>query len=78
MKPSITKSQLRHPSETIMSSELELNLPDEILIKLALDAHKRDLSLNSHIIDVLKKEVKNSEYKFENGSTPQFLAEDQT
>ena len=28
--------------------------------------------------DVLKKEVKNSEYKFENGSTPQFLAEDQT
>jgi predicted HicB family RNase H-like nuclease len=58
-----------------MSSELELNLPDEILIKLALDAHKRDLSLNSHIIDVLKKEVKNSEYSLEDGSSPQFLTE---
>jgi len=76
MKPSIIKSPLRHPSETIMSSELELNLPDEVIIKLALDAHKRELSLNSHIIDVLKKEIKNSEYKFENGSSPQFLTED--
>ena len=58
------------------TKEIELNLPDEVIIKLALDAHKRELSLNSHIIDVLKKEIKNSEYKFENGSSPQFLTED--
>ena len=67
MKQLTTKSQLR---------DLELNLPDEVIVKLALDAHKRDVSLNTHIIDVLKKEIKNSEYKFENGSSPQFLTED--
>ena len=66
MKQLTTKSQLR---------DLELNLPDEVIVKLALDAHKRDVSLNTHIIDVLKKEIKNSEYRFEDGSSPQFLAE---
>ena len=58
------------------TKEIELNLDNEILIKLALDAHKRDVSLNTHIIDVLKKEIKNSEYRFEDGSAPQFLTED--
>ena len=58
------------------TKEIELNLDDEILIKLALDAHKRDVSLNTHIIDVLRKEIKNSEYRFEDGSAPQFLTED--
>jgi predicted HicB family RNase H-like nuclease len=58
------------------TKEIELNLDNEILIKLALDAHKRDVSLNTHIIDVLRKEIKNSEYRFEDGSTPQFLTED--
>jgi predicted HicB family RNase H-like nuclease len=67
MKQLTTKSQLR---------DLELNLPDEVIVKLALDAHKRDVSLNTHIIDVLKKEIKNSEYRFEDGSAPQFLTED--
>ena len=67
MKQLTTKSQLR---------DLELNLPDEVIVKLALDAHKRDVSLNSHIIDILKKETKNSEYRFEDGSAPQFLTED--
>ena len=58
------------------TKEIELNLDNEILIKLALDAHKRDVSLNTHIIDVLRKEIKNSEYRFEDGSAPQFLTED--
>ena len=57
------------------TKEIELNLDDEILIKLALDAHKRDVSLNTHIIDVLRKEIKNSEYRFEDGTSPQFLTE---
>ena len=57
------------------TKEIELNLDNEILIKLALDAHKRDVSLNTHIIDVLRKEIKNSEYRFEDGTSPQFLTE---
>ena len=58
------------------TKEIELNLDDEILIKLALDAHKRNVSLNTHINDIFKKEIKNSEYSFEDGSKPQFLTED--
>jgi len=58
------------------TKEIELNLDDEILIKLALDAHKRNVSLNTHINDIFKKEIKNSEYRFEDGSAPQFLTED--
>ena len=64
--------KLRPKEET---KEIELNLDNEILIKLALDAHKRDVSLNTHIIDVLRKEIKNSEYRFEDGTSPQFLTE---
>ncbi len=66
MKQLTTKSQLR---------DLELNLPDEVIVKLALDAHKRDVSLNSHILDVLKKTIKNSEYNLEDESSPQLLTE---
>ena len=58
------------------TKEIELYLDNEIFIKLALDAHERDVSLNTHIMDVLTKFIKNSEYRFEDGSTPQFLAED--
>ena len=65
------KSQLKKETK-----EIELNLDDEILIKLALDAHKRNVSLNTHINDIFKKEIKNSEYRFEDGSAPQFLTED--
>ena len=73
MKQSTTKSRLRQPEET---REIGLNVPDDIIVKLALDAHKRDVSLNTHIIDVIKKGIKNTEYKFENGSSPEFLTED--
>ena len=62
MKQSTIKSQLR---------EIELNLPDEIIVKLALDAHKRDVSLNSHIIDILKRETKNNAFD----GSPQLLTE---
>ena len=65
------KSQLKKETK-----EIELNLDNEILIKLALDAHKRNVSLNTHINDIFKKEIKNSEYRFEDGSAPQFLTED--
>ena len=74
MKQLITKSRLRQPLEEVMR-QIELNLPDEIIVKLALDAHKRDVSLNSHILDVLKKTIKNSEYNLEDESSPQLLTE---
>lgn len=69
MKPWTMKSQ---PEET---KSIELDLSDDVLLKLALQAHERNVTLNTHIIDVIKDKIKDSEYRFENGSKPQLLAE---
>ena len=72
MKPWTMKSQ---PEET---KSIELDLSDDVLLKLALQAHERNVTLNTHIIDVIKDKIKDSEYHFENGTQPQLLAEKQT
>tara|TARA_Y100001951_G_C11187567_1_gene209541 strand:+ start:235 stop:528 length:294 start_codon:yes stop_codon:yes gene_type:complete len=55
--------------------KVEIELEDNLVIKLALDAHERDVTLNQHMIDIIKKHLKDSEYKFENGTKPQVLKE---
>ena len=72
MKPWTMKSP---PEET---KSIELDLSDDVLLKLAMQAHERNVTLNTHIIDVIKDKLKDSEYHFENGTQPQLLAEKQT
>ena len=60
------------------TKSIELDLSDDVLLKLAMQAHERDVTLNTHIIDVIKDKLKDSEYHFENGTQPQLLAEKQT
>ena len=73
MKHWIMKSQPKEKMETIT-----LDISDDVFMKLAMQAHERDVTLNTHIIDVIKDKLKDSEYHFENGSKPQLLAENQT
>ena len=40
-----------------------------------LMAHERDISLNKLIGIALEDQLKQAEYRFEHGPTPQFLAE---
>jgi len=76
MKPSITKSRLKQESEyqATITNEIDINLPDEVIIKLSLEAHKRNVTLNKHINDII---ISNLE-KLNDGPKPEFLTEDKT
>ena len=73
MKHWIMKSQPKEKMETIT-----LDISDDVFMKLAMQAHERDVTLNTHIIDVIKDKLKDTEYQFENGTKPQLLTENQT
>ena len=45
---------------------IALDISDDVFLKLAMQAHERNVTLNTHIIDVIKDKLKNSEYQFEN------------
>ena len=58
---------------------ITLDISDDVFIKLATQAHERNVTLNAHIIDVIiKDKLKDTEYQFENGTKPQLLTEKQT
>ena len=64
------------PEEKMKS--IELDISDDVFLKLAMQAHERHVTLNTHIIDVIKDKLKDTEYQFENGDKPQLLTERQT
>ena len=35
--------------------EIELDIPDDVLLKLALEAHRLDMKLNDYILQVVKE-----------------------
>ena len=73
MKRWTMKLQPKEKMETIT-----LDISDDLFMKLAMQAHERDVTLNTHIIDVIKDKLKDTEYQFENGDKPQLLTERQT
>ena len=52
-----------------------LELPDSIVLKLALQAHEKDITLNKMCGIVLKDGLKNMGFKYEHESKPQVLKE---
>ena len=52
-----------------------VELPDKVILKLALQAHERDITLNKMCGIVLKDSLKNLEYRYEHQSKPQVLKE---
>ena len=58
MKHWIMKSQ---PEEM---KSIELDLSDDVLLKLAMQAHERNVTLNTHIIDVIKDKIKDIPKQF--------------
>ena len=73
MKHWTMKLQPKEKMETIT-----LDISDDVFMKLAMQAHERDVTLSTHIIDVIKDKLKDTEYQFENGTKPQLLTEKQT
>ena len=54
---------------------VELDLPEKDLLKLALLAHEKDITLNDFVNDVLIKGIIDGEYRFEHDKRPQLLNE---
>ena len=52
-----------------------VELPDKVILKLALQAHERDITLNKMCGIVLKDSLKNLDYRFEHQTKPQVLKE---
>jgi hypothetical protein len=51
-----------HSETTTLSNdkvEIELELPNDLLLKLALQAHDKDITLNQHIVNILEEAMKN-------------------
>ena len=58
-------------SEAVVTVEL----PDDVILRLALQAHERDITLNKMCGIVLKDGLKNFEYRYEHQTKPQVLKE---
>ena len=54
-----------------------IELPDDVVLKLALQAHERDITLNKMCSIVLKSSLTNLDdsYRYEHESKPQILKE---
>ncbi len=55
--------------------EVEFELDNKVILKLALLAHEKNITLNDLIVDVLKQGIKDGEYRFEHDKRPQLLNE---
>ena len=54
---------------------VEIDIPDDDLIKLALAAHDRDITLNQLCNNILAKSLTDLDYRFEHQSKPTVLKE---
>ena len=65
------KVTIPEDSEAVVTIEL----PDKVILKLALQAHERDITLNKMCGIVLKSSLKDLEYRYEHQTKPQVLKE---
>ncbi len=54
---------------------VEIELPQEDILKLALLAHEKNVTLNTVCIDILKQGIEDGKYRYEHDSRPQLLNE---
>ena len=54
---------------------VDVELKDEDFLRIAHEAHSRDITINKMINIILKDGIKNAEYRFEHNSKPQLLNE---
>ena len=57
------------------TTEVEIELSNDDLLILTLAAHDRDITLNQLCNSVLKKSLKDLDYRFEHQTKPQVLKE---
>ena len=55
---------------------LEIDISDNLFLKVAKQAHERDITFNAMVLSIIKDGLKNAEYRFEHDNDPQFLTEE--
>ena len=55
---------------------LELDINDDLFLRVAKEAHERDITFNAMGLSIIKDGLKNAEYRFEHDNDPQFLTEE--
>ena len=55
---------------------VDIELPDYDFMRIAREAHERDITFNKMINIILKDGINQAEYRFEHGNTPVLLSED--
>ena len=55
---------------------VDIELPDDDFMRIAREAHERDITFNKMINVILKDGINQAEYRFEHQSKPQLLNED--
>ena len=55
---------------------LELDISDDLFLRLAKEAHARDITFNNMVLSIIKDGLKNAEYRFEHSDDPQFWQRD--
>ena len=75
-----TKERNRTQSVEIGKDEkphnaVDIEISDDDLIKVALQAHERDITINKMVGIILKDGLRSTGHRFEHGNTPQLLNE---
>ena len=55
---------------------LELDITDDLFLRVAKEAHERDITFNAMVLSIIKDGLKNADYRFEHDNDPQFLTEE--
>ena len=62
----------KKPTEKV---DIEIDISDDLFLKVAKQAHERDITFNNMVLSIIKDGLKDAEYRFEHNPKPQFLAE---
>ena len=74
----IWKENEKHRMEIMkneMKNKVEVELPQKDILKLALLAHEKDVTLNTICIDILKQGIEDGKYRYEHDKRPELLNE---
>ena len=55
---------------------INVEIPDEDFLRIAHQAHTRDITVNKMVNIMIKKSMKDIEYRYEHNNEPQLLNED--
>ena len=58
------------------SETFEIDISDDLFLRVAKEAHARDITFNDMVLSIVKDGIRDAEYRFEHNSKPQFLAEE--